>query len=53
MTFLTSSLAGFARWFMVYGDHAEILEPRKLKSLVNDLAEKILEKNGKRQMLLT
>lgn len=53
MTFVTSSLTGFARWFMVYGDHAEIIEPRKLKSLVIDLAEKILEKTRKKQMLLT
>lgn len=53
MTFLTSSLTGFARWFMVYGDEAEIIEPRKLKALVTGLAKKILEKIEKKETLLT
>lgn len=53
MTFVTSSLTGFARWFMVYGDQAEIIEPRELKTLVNDLAKKILAKTSRKEMLLT
>jgi predicted DNA-binding transcriptional regulator YafY len=30
MTFLTQSLEGFARWYMVFGECAEIVTPRKL-----------------------
>src|ERR1700759_4409774 len=31
MTFLTSSLEGFARWYMMFGDRAEIIEPEQLR----------------------
>ena len=34
MTFLTSSLTGFARWFMLFGDQVEIVTPAVLKELV-------------------
>jgi predicted DNA-binding transcriptional regulator YafY len=30
MTFLTQSLEGFARWYMLFGECAEIITPRKL-----------------------
>jgi predicted DNA-binding transcriptional regulator YafY len=30
MTFLTQSLEGFARWYMLFGEYAEIITPRKL-----------------------
>ena len=30
MTFLSGSLMGFSRWFMLYGDHAKIVEPTEL-----------------------
>lgn len=38
MTFLTCSLQGFARWFMMFGDKAEIAEPQSLKDLVKAVA---------------
>lgn len=44
MTFLTSSLTGFARWFMLYGDYARILEPQELNGMVATIAESILKK---------
>lgn len=44
MTFLSSSLTGFARWFLLFGDHARIIEPRELNGMVADLAESILKK---------
>ncbi len=53
MTFLTSSLTGFARWFMLFGDQAEILEPVELTGLVADIAENILKKVEETQTLLT
>jgi predicted DNA-binding transcriptional regulator YafY len=45
MMFLTISLEGFARWFMMYGDQAEIISPDSLKERVNNLAAAIAQKN--------
>jgi predicted DNA-binding transcriptional regulator YafY len=53
MTFLCGSLQGFARWFMVFGDHAKIIEPIELNDLVISIAENILRKIEETQMLLT
>jgi hypothetical protein len=46
MTFLTASLTGFARWFMLFGDHARIIEPLQLNTIVAGIAEALLEKLG-------
>lgn len=47
MTFLTTSMEGFARWFLMFGDQAKILEPEELKVKVKELAEKtIMRING-------
>ncbi|HUQ96697.1 MAG TPA: YafY family protein [Chitinophagaceae bacterium] len=53
MTFLTRSLAGFARWFMLFGDRATIIEPFELTNLVTALANAILKKITHSQKLLT
>jgi len=53
MTFLTGSLQGFARWFMLYGDQAKIVEPVELNDMVISIAENILKKIEETQMLLT
>jgi predicted DNA-binding transcriptional regulator YafY len=45
MTFLTTSLEGFARWFMMFGDHAEIISPDSLKERVGNIASAIVKKN--------
>jgi predicted DNA-binding transcriptional regulator YafY len=45
MMFLTISLEGFARWFMMYGDQAEIISPDSLRERVNNLAAAIAQKN--------
>lgn len=34
MHFLSGSLTGFAKWFMMYGEHADIVKPEELKALV-------------------
>lgn len=44
MTFLSGSLAGFARWFMLFGDKAKIIEPLRLNDMVAAIAENILKK---------
>jgi len=53
MTFLTSSLMGFSRWLMLFGDHAKIIEPAGLNEMVAEIAENILKKIEQSQMLLT
>ncbi|MEP6684653.1 MAG: WYL domain-containing protein, partial [Parafilimonas sp.] len=53
LTFLCGSLEGFARWFMIFGDHAKIIEPVELNDLVISIAENILRKIEETQMLLT
>jgi len=53
MTFLSGSLTGFARWFMVFGDKAKIIEPLKLNDIVAEIAGNILKKIDQEQMLLT
>ncbi|MFI5138164.1 MAG: helix-turn-helix transcriptional regulator [Sphingobacteriales bacterium] len=45
MTFLSMSLEGFARWFMMFGDKAEIISPESLKERVSNLAAIIAQKN--------
>ena len=45
MTFLTTSLDAFARWFMMFGDKAEILQPDGLKEKVGQIATTIAQKN--------
>ncbi len=53
MTFLTCSLTGFARWFMLIGDQATVLEPLELNDTIADTAKKILKKVQESQTLLT
>jgi predicted DNA-binding transcriptional regulator YafY len=45
MTFLTISLEGFARWFMMFGDNAEIVSPDSLKERIGNIAAAIAQKN--------
>ena len=53
MTFLSGSLMGFSRWFMLFGDHAKIVEPLELNDMIAEIAENILKKLEISQMLLT
>ena len=53
MTFLSGSLQGFARWFMLFGDRAKIIEPLELNNIVTSIAENILKKIEESQLLLT
>jgi predicted DNA-binding transcriptional regulator YafY len=41
MTFLTSSLEGFARWYLMYGDNARIITPQELKTRVKKIMNAI------------
>ena len=53
MSFLTGSLEGFARWFMLFGDRAKIVEPLRLNDRVAEIAGNILKKLEQNQLLLT
>ncbi len=44
MTFLTAALDGFARWYMLFGEWAEILSPKELPALILKNLEKLSEK---------
>lgn len=46
MTFLTSSLESFARWFLMFGDKAEIISPQKLEDRVSALISIMAKKNS-------
>jgi predicted DNA-binding transcriptional regulator YafY len=53
MHFLTGSLMGFARWYIMFGDHAKIVEPAELNDIVAEIAENVLKKVEESQVLLT
>ncbi len=44
LTFICHSLEGFARWFMMYGDKAEIIQPPQLKARVQEICNALQEK---------
>jgi predicted DNA-binding transcriptional regulator YafY len=44
MTFLTTSLEGFARWYMMFGDDADIIKPDSLKDRVRCIMEGIMQR---------
>lgn len=41
MTFLTSSIEGFARWYMMFGDRAIVISPPELKKRLKELVGQI------------
>jgi predicted DNA-binding transcriptional regulator YafY len=45
MTFLTASLEGFARWFMMFGDRADILDPDSLRDRVREIIDALIQRN--------
>lgn len=40
MTFFTHSLEGFARWYVMFGDYAQVLEPQILKERLLEIVDK-------------
>jgi predicted DNA-binding transcriptional regulator YafY len=42
MTFLTSSINGFAHWYLNFGEYAQIVEPQALRDKVKQIVEKML-----------
>lgn len=46
MTFLSCSMEGFARWYMMFGDNAEIVSPDHLKQLIKKIAGSIAKKQS-------
>ncbi len=52
MTFLTASLNGFARWYLLFGDEAKIVEPLQLNDIIAGMAQNILSKLKQDQFIL-
>ena len=46
MTFLTESLEGFARWYMLIGEWAEIITPKNLTGLIRKNIDSLKKKLG-------
>jgi predicted DNA-binding transcriptional regulator YafY len=44
MTFLSASLNGFARWYMHFGDNADIVKPQELRDIVKEVLVSIGKK---------
>jgi predicted DNA-binding transcriptional regulator YafY len=44
MTFITASLCSFARWYLQFGEKANIVSPPQLKGIVNDILSAISKK---------
>ncbi|PKR80688.1 hypothetical protein CW751_07920 [Brumimicrobium salinarum] len=44
MTFMTCELEFLARWYLMFGDCAQIVEPERLKELVQELTTKIQQR---------
>ena len=44
MTFLAPSIEGFARWYMMFGDSAEIISPPELKAAIKKISIAISKK---------
>ena len=42
ISFLTTSLEGFARWYMMIGDYARIIEPDSLRQRVKEMTQELL-----------
>lgn len=53
MTFLSGSLTGFARWYLLFGEWARIVEPPQLNAIVAEIAVTILKKVEQDGALLT
>ncbi|QXV64168.1 YafY family transcriptional regulator [Mucilaginibacter achroorhodeus] len=46
MTFLTNSIEGFARWYMMFGDSADIVSPPYLRDRVGELLDAVSKRAG-------
>ena len=46
LTFLSASHEGFARWIIMFSDHAEVLSPKSLKNRLREIAERIQKNNS-------
>jgi predicted DNA-binding transcriptional regulator YafY len=44
MSFLTASLKGFSKFYLLFAEYAEVLEPIELKTLLRENLEAIAKK---------
>jgi len=43
MTFLTHSIEGFARWYLMFGDQAQIISPDYLKERIRNILDEMIK----------
>jgi predicted DNA-binding transcriptional regulator YafY len=53
MTFLTYTIEGFARWYMMFGDQARIIGPEYLKDRIRLILDNMVKNIGSADLLLT
>jgi len=53
MTFLTYSIEGFARWYLMFGDQAQIISPDYLKDRIRTILDEMIQNITNKDMLLT
>ncbi|GAB3905663.1 helix-turn-helix transcriptional regulator [Mucilaginibacter boryungensis] len=53
MTFLTNSIEGFARWYLMFGDQAQITSPDYLKDRIREILDEMVKNITSPDVLLT
>ena len=53
MTFLTYTLEGFARWYLMFGDQARVISPDSLRERIKAILEEMIKNIGTADLLLT
>jgi predicted DNA-binding transcriptional regulator YafY len=53
MTFLTYTIEGFARWYLMFGDQAQIISPDYLKDRIRVILEEMIKNITSPDLLLT
>jgi predicted DNA-binding transcriptional regulator YafY len=53
MTFLTYTIEGFARWYLMFGDQAKIISPEYLKDRIRGILDEMIKNISATDLLLT
>jgi predicted DNA-binding transcriptional regulator YafY len=53
MTFLTNSIEGFARWYLMFGDQAQIISPDYLRDRIRVILDEMAKNISSPDLLLT
>lgn len=53
MTFLTHSIEGFARWYLMFGDQAQIIRPEYLKERIRIILDEMVKNISSEDLMAT